>query len=210
MLIISARFHTQSRRSGIKSRRWCHLLTVFAQPNSRSRLQQALLGGVTFSSPRIEPGGACLFVSRKSSVTYRFGHLLFQISEHFWTRFAFAALAASGVAILHVAVHETLTLPITFRRIADAGDVVAVSAFVFVLTYVELASLRERRVKVVQEVKTIAELNHNIRNALQAIQYAKYASSDQEQVEIVTSAVERIDNILKELFPVLGESPKQR
>jgi hypothetical protein len=150
--------------------------------------------------------GAYLSVSKTPSLTYRLGNLLFQISEHFWTRFTFAAVAAAAVAIVHVAAHESVMYPLAVRWIANIGDVISVSAFVFALTYIELTALRERRVKVLREVTTITELNHNVRNALQAIQYATHLSPDRTQIEIVTSAVERIDNILRELFPVLGET----
>lgn len=115
---------------------------------------------------------------------------------------------AAAVALMHVLAHTSLTYSVETRRVADIGVVVAVSLFVFVLSYVELTAVRERRVRVMREARTIAELNHNIRNALQAIQYATHLSLDNRHIEIVTSAVDRIDNILHELFPVLKQPPK--
>jgi hypothetical protein len=45
-------------------------------------------------------------------------------------------------------------------------------------------------------------------NALQAIQYAAYTSSVRTQVDTIQSSVVRIDNILRELFSILGEAPQ--
>ena len=90
---------------------------------------------------------------------------------------------------------------------AIVGDVIAVALFLFLLTYVELTMIRERRMRVIRDMRTVAELNHHVRNALQAIQYATHSSSDRTQVLTITQSVERIDKILRELFPVVLRDP---
>jgi hypothetical protein len=48
----------------------------------------------------------------------------------------------------------------------------------------------------------------HVRNALQGIQYATYTSLDRTQVDTIQSFVVRIDNMLRELFSILGETPQ--
>jgi hypothetical protein len=59
---------------------------------------------------------------------------------------------------------------------------------------------RERRVVMQQRLKTIAEMNHHIRNALQVITYA--TSQDRaDSVELIRTSVERIEWALREVLP---------
>jgi hypothetical protein len=59
---------------------------------------------------------------------------------------------------------------------------------------------RLRRQVVRERLKTIAEMNHHIRNALQVITYASVAGSH-ESVELIRSSVERIEWALREVLP---------
>ena len=66
--------------------------------------------------------------------------------------------------------------------------------------------LRNERIKhevVQQRMRTIAELNHHIRNALQVIRYAggSKSSSDASQLQLINEAVARIDWALREVLP---------
>jgi hypothetical protein len=59
---------------------------------------------------------------------------------------------------------------------------------------------RERRAIMQQRLRTIAEMNHHIRNALQVITYA--ASQDRaDSVELIRASLERIEWALREVLP---------
>jgi hypothetical protein len=146
----------------------------------------------------------------KSTVAYRIGRLLIQLSEKRWTRFAFSAGIGFGGGVILLAVHNALLASPTSLTFLKWADACTVAGFLFLLTYVELTVVRERRIRVMRDVTTVAELNHHVRNALQAIQYAAYTSSDRTQVETIQSSVVRIDNILRELFPILGEASRAK
>jgi hypothetical protein len=53
------------------------------------------------------------------------------------------------------------------------------------------------------DLERIAELNHEIRNALEVIAHSHY-DAETEHRELVLKCVTRIDTVLKRLFPVVG------
>ncbi len=59
----------------------------------------------------------------------------------------------------------------------------------------------ERRKLVQQRLRTIADMNHHIRNALQIITYAASAQKRDDSVELIRSSVERIEWSLREVLP---------
>lgn len=59
---------------------------------------------------------------------------------------------------------------------------------------------RVRRKAVQQRLRTIAEMNHHIRNSLQVITYAAAADSE-ESLALIRSSVERIEWALREVLP---------
>jgi hypothetical protein len=61
-------------------------------------------------------------------------------------------------------------------------------------------SQRLRRKLVRERLRTIAEMNHHIRNSLQVITYATAADTD-ESVELIRDSVERIEWALREVLP---------
>ncbi len=136
---------------------------------------------------------------------YRTWHLLAQISERGWSQAAFAGCVAAGAIIVQIGLRHAFTHMPTLRQFTA---IAAVGLFVFLLTFIELRAIHERRHRVVRDMKTVAELNHHVRNALQAIQYAAHSSTDRSQVQVISESVDRIDRILRELYPVLGESNK--
>ncbi|MFZ0707472.1 MAG: hypothetical protein WAM71_17870 [Candidatus Korobacteraceae bacterium] len=70
------------------------------------------------------------------------------------------------------------------------------------LLYLQLTRVeRERRGLVQQRLRTIAEMNHHIRNALQIIAYANVTSDKEKSVELIRSSVERIEWALREVLP---------
>jgi len=66
-----------------------------------------------------------------------------------------------------------------------------------------LKNERNKQEMVQQRMRTIAELNHHIRNALQVIRYAggSKSSSDASQLQLINEAVARIDWALREVLP---------
>jgi hypothetical protein len=59
----------------------------------------------------------------------------------------------------------------------------------------------ERRENVAVRLKTIADMNHHIRNALQTIQFSAYSTQDQQTIADISEAVERIQWALREVLP---------
>lgn len=72
---------------------------------------------------------------------------------------------------------------------------------------------RMRREQMRERLRTIAEMNHHIRNALQVITYATAVGKDDASVEMIRNSVERIEWALREVLPghiaVAAEQPKQ-
>jgi hypothetical protein len=60
---------------------------------------------------------------------------------------------------------------------------------------------RLRRNVISQRLRTIAEMNHHIRNSLQVITYATATQQNSESVEMIRSSVERIEWALREVLP---------
>lgn len=59
----------------------------------------------------------------------------------------------------------------------------------------------ERRENVALRLRTIADMNHHIRNALQTIQLSAYSTKDQQAIGEISEAVERIQWALREVLP---------
>ena len=70
-----------------------------------------------------------------------------------------------------------------------------------------LIAARERRRRVVDDLRRIAQLNHEVRNALQVIVYGEYesAATPTEHRTAILGNVEQIDKTLRQLFPVIGD-----
>lgn len=100
-------------------------------------------------------------------------------------------------------VHELLAglgLPGLADALLDALLVGLCFAFA---VWVLLVGNRERRLRVRHELERIAELNHEVRNALQVIVHSHFDTDPQRRDMILESAT-RIDAVLKRLFPVVG------
>lgn len=72
--------------------------------------------------------------------------------------------------------------------------------------WVILLGVRDRRRMAEDELRRVAELNHHLRNALEVIVLAHHTVSDYEHKVIVLECTNRIDQKLKELFPVMGNT----
>ena len=60
---------------------------------------------------------------------------------------------------------------------------------------------RERRMFIRDRLRTISEMNHHIRNALQVISFYSYQEQDEKTVEMLGQAVNRIEWALSEVLP---------
>ncbi|MDT8066980.1 MAG: hypothetical protein ROO76_02315 [Terriglobia bacterium] len=76
-----------------------------------------------------------------------------------------------------------------------------------IITLVEVQAVQQRRQKVFEDLRVVASLNHNVRNALQSIQYAAHLSAPSEHLQIINESVHRIDETLRELFPAIDVEP---
>ncbi len=67
-----------------------------------------------------------------------------------------------------------------------------------------LHGIIERRKMEEAELCRVVELNHTLRNALEVIVLAHYSVTDNEHKAMVLECTDRIDQKLRELFPVIG------
>jgi hypothetical protein len=119
-----------------------------------------------------------------------------------------AVLGAVEYAVME---HLLVAIPDRYRSALDAA-IIALGAAAFV--WLLLAGNRDRRRRVRTELGGIAELNHEVRNALQVIAHSQYRAEPDCRAMVLTS-VNRIDAALKRLSPLLGvadpsHSPGQR
>ena len=78
----------------------------------------------------------------------------------------------------------------------------ALTGVVAGLLFYSLINNERMRRKVVQDrLRTIAEMTHHTRNALQVITYAAATETNQESVDLIRNSVERIEWALREVLP---------
>ncbi len=82
-----------------------------------------------------------------------------------------------------------------------SDGVAALLAVFIVLRIIQFSN--ERRAAVHRRLRMIAEMNHHVRNALDAIQMSAQLTRDRETVALITSEVNRIEWALRE---VLGQN----
>jgi len=102
--------------------------------------------------------------------------------------------------LIHTAVLRAAK-SILAQTVMDAAFVGVAAAFAPLLL---LLAARERRSRLLDDLRKIAEINHHVRNALQSIVYNEYLPRSDETRNAVMDGVSRIDGILRELFPVIG------
>ena len=116
----------------------------------------------------------------------------------------------AGVCIFSVTsglIHAAVTLIAThaLKNVSHSTAVVAffVGSTMAIIACLEAGATRSRRLRVFEDVIKVADLNHHVRNALQAIQYATHLPAGMEQIQIIDDGVKRIDETLRHLFPVV-------
>ncbi len=78
-----------------------------------------------------------------------------------------------------------------------------------ILVYELLRTLNTRRRETLRRLQLIADLNHHIRNGLQAIQLSAQATQDGGAIRQIDDAVERISGVLQELVPMTDRNLPQ-
>jgi hypothetical protein len=133
------------------------------------------------------------------------GSLIGYISDSpFRTRLA-VALGVLALALVEFSLHVWLA-SIGVPPLPDALIDATLIGFVFgILLWFVLIGIRDRRARLRQDLERIAELNHEIRNALQVIAHSQYDAEIRHK-EIVLESVSRIDTVLKRVFPAFGSS----
>jgi cbb3-type cytochrome oxidase subunit 3 len=107
-----------------------------------------------------------------------------------------AALAASLEYFTHLTV-DHFAFSDDLHAALDAS---VMALMTLLLVGFTVAAFRERRRRVNEAIRSVADLNHHVRNALQVIRDAHYLPED-EQADAVLNSVDRIDSTLRRLFP---------
>ncbi len=132
---------------------------------------------------------------------YEIGTFLVELTESRAGVFIFGA--ASGLVSAAVMLGTTYALQNAHFGNPTLLVALCIGVTTAVLGWIEAAATRSRRLRVLEDVVKVAELNHHVRNALQAIQYATHMPAGMQQIEIIDDGVKRIDQTLRHLFPAV-------
>ena len=127
----------------------------------------------------------------------------------------FATISRAGQALVGIAVGAFIFLsggvldwfvtrqylPKMSLMLAGAAVALVVGWLVFQL----LTDIRERYQAMVDRLRRIVELNHNIRNALQVIAYYNVPERTERAIQQVNAEIVRIESVLREVSAALGE-----
>jgi hypothetical protein len=112
------------------------------------------------------------------------------------TVLACGAIAGALEYMTHIAVAH-MGPPLAFHASVDAG---VIALLTMTIVSAGIVAARARRRRMIQELKTVAELNHHVRNALQVIRDS-HLLPEEQQTQAVIESVDRIDKTLRRLFP---------
>jgi two-component sensor histidine kinase len=131
---------------------------------------------------------------------YEVGQWLVRRTQTRWNRILFVFATGLGAALFEAFLDTWLTRNAgkDWRLVLDAGSV---GLLVAAITYIEIVAVQFRRKRIAEEMQVVAELNHQVRNALQTISYAVRLPEAENQVEMIEGCVRRIDRTLRQLFP---------
>lgn len=68
----------------------------------------------------------------------------------------------------------------------------------------------EKQARAREKMILIVELNHHIRNAFNLISQSSVVPDERERLLLIDSAIERVDRVLTELVPTVGEAASPR
>ena len=131
--------------------------------------------------------------------------------ESFWARHSglLAILVVAAVSALGFLIDVTLLKQGFPRRDLTLVSSLGIGIIVGGLFYQIARNERAKRELMHERMRTVAELNHHIRNALQVIRYAggSKTAQDATQLQLINEAVARIEWALREVLP---RYPKER
>lgn len=127
--------------------------------------------------------------------------------ESFWTRRS--VLLTTVIAIVVFAVNLLQDVFLSAEGFSKWGPVVLsdviTGAIAGALFYQFAKNEKNRRELIRERMRTVAELNHHIRNALQVIKFwgvqHQNCSLDEMQIRLMKDSVERIEWALREVLP---------
>lgn len=117
------------------------------------------------------------------------------------------AVVAFGVSasLLEFVIHLLVITSSASPLVQALADSIILGIFAAFFGFILLMVARSRRRKVQEDLRRIAELNHQVRNSLQIIVYGERSADMGERRSAVVEGVERIEGTLRELFPLVGE-----
>jgi hypothetical protein len=119
-------------------------------------------------------------------------------------RMAFVALCVGLIVFLILALVESFMVQVGFSPfLVMMGSAAVAALLTFGFTLMLLLQVHDRREAIREQLRVIGETNHHIRNALELIQFSAHTTHDQQVIESISGAVDRIQWVLREL---LGET----
>ncbi len=135
----------------------------------------------------------------------RFGFLIGYLSDTRTRSLTAVAICFLVFAAIEFVVDHALRT----RRLSPLQDSVLDATIIGMLFslifWLLLAGNRERRRRVREDLERVAELNHEIRNALQVITHTQYANKDFEHRKAILDSVARIDDVLRRALKISGK-----
>jgi hypothetical protein len=106
------------------------------------------------------------------------------------------AIAAALEFMTHIAVSRMHT-PLAYHAFIDAS---VITLMTIALVGVGITSARARRHTIILQIRTVEELNHHLRNALQVIALSRHLPED-KQAQAVFDSMDRIAQALRRITP---------
>jgi hypothetical protein len=156
-------------------------------------------------------GGGCM-LSSKQSKSSRFFFSWDQL-QHASTRYIYiCSLVVAAFLLLIAATLDFLVaqadIPFGVMIICDC----LFASFCGLLVFKILSAERERQQLLARRLMMIAEMNHHVRNAMEAITLSVHATRDQNLIASINSSLNRIQWTLREILPEpqSGEEDKEK
>ncbi len=121
-----------------------------------------------------------------------------------WQVRVLAALigAASAFEVVFIGYLLLYELASPGKMILVTGLATGVISTILALTLISRA--RERHIRLVQWLRTVREMNHHTRNALEQINYSAYSTGDRAAIAAIRAGAGRIEWALREIMTQHG------
>ena len=116
----------------------------------------------------------------------------------------------ASASLIEYLIHLVVTTSSARPSVQALANSVMLGIFAAFFGLLVLSAAGERQHKVRDDLRRIAELNHQVRNALQVIVYSEYSPNNSQHRSAVLEGVEKIEATLRELFPLVGERADDR